>query len=587
MSDPITQRPPEPPNIEDFPQTPNDFLAGIRFTDDQVQTFLDSMDRREDDPENLYPSFAMRTTSPFHTQALLGLIDEILKRGELTGRILLYGAGTLTAQYIDYLREIPGIVVVGVIDRDAEPGATFKGAPLIQPSEHSQVAYDKVFILHFCWEPDMVKTAMGAGIPGHKILTGLSDKVLQQGYLKDCSLREIEQILKETPVRKNLVVATLAPKWSVLALEDCNLLYPPDNTNHIIYAHPGIHLDSWNEILPSFIRCPRSRPYLKRLLAALRPERIYLKVSPHIVSEWLPAFVRSILPNAEITVEYYDMGVLFSNHLLKENIGYSDYQIQLMKAATHQAATGGIDRMIVKSGGSRWNSLEEHLPITVHKIFPLLSGNTVHSDIKLKQDHLSNSPRNNRKRRIIYAGSVPARELTHGLGSHPGANMLRYFYHLTEREDISIDLFNASDQRDGGPVYSDNQLLETTFSTGPIRYYPSIPFDTLMAIAGYYDFGFTAVHYPNDFTENVTRSGIGNRFVGYIMAGLPVIVDSYFEFQAELIRCFNAGIVIAPEQMEEIPNLVRLADLRSMRAGVERLHEYMVRENIKAFQSML
>ena len=74
--------------------------------------------------------------------------------------------------------------------------------------------------------------------------------------------------------------------------------------------------------------------------------------------------------------------------------------------------------------------------------------------------------------------------------------------------------------------------------------------------------------------------------MGYLMAGLPVIVDTYFEYQAELIQEFNAGIIIEPENMNNLAEIIKNTDPTPLRQGVRDLRLYMMNENAKTFAQL-
>lgn len=569
------------PNTLPFPSTVRDFLRSGGLTPENYQQRITEIYSDPSLSENKYPSLEVLAGWNDDPSSLYQYIDKIVQALQISGRVLLYGAGTLTGRYIGYLNQKPGIRVAGILDEKGGEIAEFQGFPVVRPAEHTRFDYDQLLILHFHWEEAMAETAQQAGVPAEKILTGITHLGLQDDLRATC-LIAVERLVEQFGRRTNLILTTLAPKWSVMDLNDCDQLFPPEDTQLVVFSNPNMHYESWKHDGRPFISCPRSRPFLKLLLEGFQPENVYLKVSPHTHSDWLTHFVRSTLPQARVLVEYYDMASLFSEDFLRERLHYRDADLDLAQAATYAAATGGVDGMIVKSGGAHWQSLASSFGTAVLPLFPLIPL-SVQGESR-EPDHPGIVQCRTEKPcfKVVYAGSVPAEEIKHGLGSFPGANMFRYLYRLVEDGDIEVDLFNAGDHAEFA-VSDDSRLLRETFREGLIRYHTSIPFSQLLTIGSHYDFAFTAVHYPQDFTENVTRSGIGNRFMGYLMAGMPVIVDSYFEFQAELIARFNAGIVIEPEQLDDLPARIRAADPVEMRRGVQDLLNYMRRVNQTSF----
>lgn len=577
------KRKPLASNTLPFPYKPENFLRSAGLTQQNHKEIAEEIFTLPTLAESKFPSLEVLAGWNNDPSSLYQYIDKVVDVLNVSGKVLLYGAGTLTGRYIDYLNAKSDITVVAILDEKGEALGDFQGYPVISPKNHDRFDFDQLLILHFHWEENMAETALEAGVPSHKIITGITHLGLQEDLKASC-LVAIEHLNKKFGPCENLILTTLAPKWSVMDLDDCDELLPPDRSHLIVFSNPNMHYESWKLEKRPFISCPRSRPFLKLLLEAFKPRNIYLKISPHTHSDWIPLFARAVLPHSRIIVEYYDMAALFSPGFLTERLDYRSHDHVLADAATYAASKGEVDAMVVKSGGENWRKLAESFGTPAITLFPLISASRSQMQPPMLQ-HAAKAVEQrgeNPRYRVVYAGSVPAEELKHGLGSFPGANMFKYLYRLVEGGDIEVDLYNAGDH-DYLETSEDNQILRTAFSEGPIRYHCSIPFTRLLSIGHQYDFAFTAVHYAGDFTENVTRSGIGNRFMGYLMAGMPVIVDSYFEYQAELVDRFNAGLVIEPERLDELPEMIRNADLCKLRQGVLDLLAYMQKANMESF----
>jgi glycosyltransferase involved in cell wall biosynthesis/predicted O-methyltransferase YrrM len=66
---------------------------------------------------------------------------------------------------------------------------------------------------------------------------------------------------------------------------------------------------------------------------------------------------------------------------------------------------------------------------------------------------------------------------------------------------------------------------------------------------------------------------MANKFIDYLQAGLPIVVDSSTEYTAELVRRYNIGIVLADEDYEHLPEILNAADHAALKENVIRCRE--------------
>jgi hypothetical protein len=72
---------------------------------------------------------------------------------------------------------------------------------------------------------------------------------------------------------------------------------------------------------------------------------------------------------------------------------------------------------------------------------------------------------------------------------------------------------------------------------------------------------------------------LGNKFLSYIGAGLPVICSADDIYTASLVRHFKAGIIVGRNELPELDKKLRDADVETLRHGIGRLREYMQASN--------
>ncbi len=485
------------------------------------------------------------------------------------GRYALYGAGSLTTALLEPLAARPDIIVTAIADRQAARIGCLGPHAVLPPEALPGQSFDLVLIL--------------VPFAAAKIRTDLVElgieaaKIIDLAGLPACRAIEAEELdefattLAPLGEPRHIVLSTLRKPWSVIPDEELARVFPPADTLHIGFCAQDPAMASFAGGPFRTLDCAGALPLLEVALQGLRPATIYLRASPHARSEPLYGHLRALLPASKIIAELYDMGALFSRTYLFDALSYSE---ELYRAALLGNFAMARDAALVvnKSGGPAWDRLAADFDAPSQTYFPLASG---------EPRDPAPPPEENESLRVIYAGSMRAKELTDGPQATPGENFFRYFECFAASGFITVDLFNAA-HRDGSldDNFNYKPLIERYGAgDGPIRYHPARSLDLLLPAMTGYHFGFSCAHYPGDRVENVSRAAIGNRFMGYIAAGLPIVVDSYFEFMADLVARFGAGIVTRPEDMASLPDRMKAADQKAMRQGIADLRAYMAEEN--------
>lgn len=318
-------------------------------------------------------------------------------------------------------------------------------------------------------------------------------------------------------------------------------------------------------------------PGLIRKIAACDAETIHLQVSPHTKSEFLVPLVRQLRPDCRLSVEFYDMGALFSRRLLSEANGYEPDAINMTRFAAW-VAVREARAVVVKSSGADWERLAAQFSATTVSWFPMARRLTDVLPSRGSESHV--------ERRVAFAGSLGDTELVRGRETAPGANFLETLAQIMSGERCRLTVFNAADRRGEGPAADRFRRVEDWFRQFGDRadYHAAVGEEALLAQLADHDFGFFCVHYPGQRVEHVGRLAISNRVMAYLCAGLPVIVDAYAEATADLIRSFNAGIVVDPSRYADLPLLIQEADLDTLRNGARRLREHIVSRNAASLE---
>jgi len=184
--------------------------------------------------------------------------------------------------------------------------------------------------------------------------------------------------------------------------------------------------------------------------------------------------------------------------------------------------------------------------------------------------------------RILYAGILPRPDQQ---SAHPSDyDFLPLLERLAADGAFQVGLYNqmhdSPDQDRSFQNYIDR------YRTGHVRYHRRVPYDKLLEEATSFHFGWLCRQAGDERIPD-TRLVFGQRFTGYVFAGLPVLVDPGWEAMAELTTRFGAGLVL-PEaaDAETVAGRIAGADLPALKRGVAALRDYMTKHNIDVLETI-
>ncbi|MBK1840782.1 hypothetical protein JHL17_25590 [Azospirillum sp. YIM B02556] len=489
------------------------------------------------------------------------------------GRYYLYGTGQLTRAILPHLAAKPGVTVAGFLDRNAPAIVHFAGAEVIVPDDLSSRSFDYVLPVHLLDEAEMVGRLRTSGIPADKILRIQSDPGYRRFAVAGLMARhDIDRLGRMDAC----IVSTLARQWSVVPHSVLARLFDPTRTINLFYGNEG-HTATFKDDVFPVIDCRRSLDALLTALRRLQPRVIYLKASTHSHTEALTLILKREFPDTLQINDLNDWSALFSDDFLIHGpLAYSSEAARAARFANYCAGQQA-DFVICKSGGARWESLAAEFDRPCRTYFPTLPATPY--------PVATATPRPLRDEvRVLFAGSIGAEEREEDPRPTQGGNFLRYLRTLGSAAGVSLDVFNSGHfdtLTDGRFTYLRDRLVALG-----VRYHRLTPFSEIAVRAGEWDYGLAASHYAEDRIENVTRVGLGNKFVGYLSAGLPVIIDNRYEFAQALVSEFEAGIVVDPADISQLPEMLRNADRARHRHGAQRLLAHMIECNRRVFDDL-
>jgi hypothetical protein len=360
---------------------------------------------------------------------------------------------------------------------------------------------------------------------------------------------------------------TISERWQACPLQE--FYFSPGGR---AFDHSGLAIDDAVTVILESAE-------LTRQLQVFAPTVIYLRVSPHTKSEFLIAVLRLAFPAAVLVVEFYDASCHFKLDALSYIFGGNQ---QAIAGALEGCAVGFhyADAVVVKMGGTGFHTWYGETKTPLLQFFPALE------DAPLQRiSHEQSS------RRVLYAGSLSARELLGGIGSVDGANMVQYFDMFAGQTECTLEIVNAAH----GTATEDKsekfaallQRYGPKSGQSAIHYRRAMPRQKLIEFACGFDIGICCAHYRDDKVMDVTRYGLPNRMMSYLAAGLPVIIDDRFEYAADLITKFGAGAVVRAGDFTGFRALLHSLDLGQASEGAEKLVQHMRDENVKILSSLL
>lgn len=116
-----------------------------------------------------------------------------------------------------------------------------------------------------------------------------------------------------------------------------------------------------------------------------------------------------------------------------------------------------------------------------------------------------------------------------------------------------------------------------------IIYHDQIPSSLLSKEISKYHYGIASAFYDKNFTdERFIQTGIGNKFLSYLEAGIPIIINEEQKYGAELIKKYNCGVVFKEKEINHLKEILKKQEYTKLLKGVERARkDLLASKNVK------
>jgi len=473
------------------------------------------------------------------------------------GRLCLYGAGSQSTRLLDWLRERPDVEIVAIIDRNAAALVRFHDLPVIAPADWARVGFDRVLVAHPLHEPDMIATLLAAGLAVEQILP-LYDHPNFAAAALPAHRARIADALK-VPVRHCIVgtshLATISDEVM------CRLL--PASETVLLYFSPYEKFRP-SEVYPT-IDLASSTTLLAEALHHLAPDVVVLRSTSHL--SFLAVFIRSVLPGAVLVHDFYDFTNLLPTSLLCGWLAMSPEQVRVSHLAEYHSLQTA-DLIVSKRDGPWWDRMLAPTTKPYVSFFPgTQPALTPHAGTPRRGD----APWN-----ILYAGIL----LQPKPGEYAGDyNFLPLFEALAAGGRFRFALYNGA-HADATQDAAFAHFIER-YAAEPIRYHRRVSYPELHALSRGCDFGWLYRERGGEVSYDAATA-IPARCLGYLNAGLPVILDDKWGYLEDLVLRHHAGIILPQGEAARLPQILAAVDLERLRAGAASLLSFCLEHNDKA-----
>jgi hypothetical protein len=479
------------------------------------------------------------------------LVEAFLRRDLPAGRALVYGAGSATRQILPILADRSDIEIVAIIDQLAATIGSFAELPVVAPEAVPGMAFDYILVPHTEREGEMMRRLLALGVPEDKLIPIYANPAYRRR-----AADWLDAAVREATKRKVDYVVITSTNDTILPLARLTTYLPAERTAHLYMWRP----ETFTEGSPyDVVMGHQSVELMMRLLHAWRPRVVYL--ASWIATEHLFVALRAGLPETAVLHELYDFTTFFNDGVLTLYLGLDRTTIRLARYAEYLTLRQ-TDLVVSKRGGPGWQSIEAFCPGRYALFFPMLKGPA--AAVPPVTDHSIS---------LVYAGTLPASDR---LEIIDGYNFMPVIEAICAKGDITATIFNGTHRR----VEEDAMFADylTRYETGNVQYNRRIAFEDLRHRLAGFHYGWLAGETNREYQpERIVT--LSNTFAGYAAVGLPVILDAGWIFAAQLVREFDAGIVVEGNDPNVIAAAIRTADHAAHRAGMARLLDHLLARN--------
>ena len=494
------------------------------------------------------------------------LVAAFLMQADIAGGLWFYPGGTHTRAIIGRLVDRPDVSIRGIVDRGPAAPCADLNLPVVTPEAVAAALLpgDRIVVSHQSLEAPLIDALRAAGVAPDRIVGIYSDPSYRRFYDEQGQLR---RLLGNLPIEIGRIRHVILRVTNPVVIDDSALAtaFPPAETLVIGAARLGAPTTS--RVYPT-INLYGQLSLLPALLDTLNPATLYYQGNFEGFFHYNILRRSSVRP--KLIFEMWDSWCIGLDYMsTKELSNCFKYPEEFIRLEQSEESNLYRDAAVtVTKRGGTWPALFDH---------PM--GETLEYFV-----HINNpdSPPSNRRptepglaKRVVFASSVA---VPSGLEGFPGMKInhdhLSMIERLTALEAAQFHIFNGNDI---GALDNPYVPVAQRCANLGIGYSQRQPIDRLREMLVDFDYGWVRAMPANRTRDH--DAVIPATFSTYLMVGLPVIIHECLIHAVDLVREFDAGIIVSSETPEEVAALIRTADPERHRRGASALQAWMYERN--------
>ena len=185
----------------------------------------------------------------------------------------------------------------------------------------------------------------------------------------------------------------------------------------------------------------------------------------------------------------------------------------------------------------------------------------------LQEPAYSKPPRNDGVLRLVYGGCMLATTNADDLYYRAFTKVVPHF----TRGNLQLYVYNSPYVHG---LVENGGLKEVIRRLGLTNIHACTPkkLDEFVREISDYDFGVTLLR-PKDMNAVEYNYFMATKFLTYLQAGLPVVIDADNHFMAGLVERYNIGVVLRDHDLEHLPEILNSVDLPALKRNVVKFRE--------------
>ena len=171
------------------------------------------------------------------------------------------------------------------------------------------------------------------------------------------------------------------------------------------------------------------------------------------------------------------------------------------------------------------------------------------------------------KIRLVYGGCMLATTHPDDLYYNAFVKVAPYF----TRENLHLYIYNSPYVHG---IVENRGLKEVIQRLGLANAHACapLPLDEFVKEISEFDYGITLLR-PKDMAAVEYNYFMATKFLTYLRAGLPIVIDADNHFMASLVNRYNIGVVLQDYDLENLPEVLNNADLLSLKRNVVKFRD--------------